>query len=138
MKRKFLEYLLGWIFALLLGFWWLIWTTVSAEWECNWIKLNTNFPVVWNCISFSDWEEGTNPKNVFPKMIWGLTKVIMSLVLVWCFIWVIVAWIMRAADNPWTRKSWWAKWLLARIAITMLLLWFSGVILRLINPNFFG
>ena len=108
---------------------------VSRE-ECKWIALNTCFPIIWNCID--TWKEDTtNPTQAFPMMIWALTKFVMSLVLVVCFILIIVAWIMRAGDNPWSWKWWWAKWLLAKVAITILLLWFSWVILRLINPNFF-
>ena len=136
--------LLSWIFLLL--FVWVIWWNVYAQestdktwkcWQaCSWIKLNTCFPIIWDCID--TWENGTNSTRAFPIMIWALTKLIMSLVLVVCFILVIVAWIMRAWDNPWSWKWWWAKWLLAKVAITILLLWFSWVILRLINPNFFG
>ena len=101
--------------------------------ECKWIKLNTNFPIIWNCI----WDNEDVTKT-FPSMIWALTKVVMSLILVVCFILIIVAWIMWAGDNPWQWKWWWAKWLLAKVAITILLLWFSWVILKLINPNFFN
>ena len=100
--------------------------------KCNWIKLNTNFPGIWNCIETSK-DAKTNPTNAFPTMIWTLTRIVISLVLVACFILIIVGWIMRAADEP---KKW--KDLITKVAITILLLWFSWVILRLINPNFFG
>lgn len=139
--KKLIVYLfvgLFWTLGLNLIWWNIAYANaeVPEEAVCSWIKLNTNFPILWNCIEYkSNWE---NPTNAFPKMVWALTKIIMSLILVGCFIWVIIAWIMRAADNPWTRKSWWAKWLLARIAIVVLLLWFSWAILRLINPNFFS
>ncbi len=113
------------------------WQQQWEDWEkkCKWVKLNTNFPIIWNCI----WDTADeNPTNAFPTMIWAITKIIMSLILVVCFIMVIYAGIQRASDNPWTRKSWWAKWTLAKVAITILLLWFSWAILRLINPNFFS
>lgn len=107
----------------------------SKEWwnsKCDWIKLNTNFPLIWDCISTKkDWN--TNPTNAFPTMMWALTKIVMSLILVVCFICIIVGWIMRAADKP---KEW--KALIIKVAITILLLWFSGVILKLVNPNFFS
>ena len=153
MKRKILSYLLGWIFVVLIWVWLLWWSYVNAEcisgcfdddWtcldicpavvtadKCNWIKLNTNFPIIWNCIK-TKWDS-TNATNAFPTMIWAITKIIMSVILVVCFIMIIVAWIMRAADNP---K--WAKWLLKKVAITIILLWLSWVILKLVNPNFFG
>lgn len=165
MKNKILSYLLGWFLAILLN---LPYRYVHADcadqckntsgpteyttcmsncnqkqqqkqeekdwWsECKWIKLNTNFPIIWNCI----WDNEDVTKT-FPSMIWALTKVVMSLILVVCFILIIVAWIMWAGDNPWQWKWWWAKWLLAKVAITILLLWFSWVILKLINPNFFN
>ena len=104
---------------------------------CCWIKLNTNFPIIWNCIWTSKDSE-TNPTTAFPKMIWALTKIIMSLILVVCFIFIIVAGIMWAwswEDNSQVTK---AKWILKKVAIVILLLWFSWAILRLINPNFFG
>ena len=131
MKNKVLSYLLGWFFATLLGFWWLLWNYVNAEdWGCKWIKLNTNFPIIWDCIWDDDGEDST---NVFPTMVWALTKLVVALILVVCFILVIYAGILWAMDKP---KE--AKDRLKRVAITVLLLWFSWAILRLINPNFFS
>ena len=101
------------------------------NWCCG-IRLNTNFPIIWNCIETKD------ATNAFPSMMWALTKIVMSLIFVVCFILIIVAGIMRAwawEDSGKVKK---AKWLLMRVAITILLLWFSGAILKLINPNFFG
>lgn len=104
---------------------------VRQCWDhCDWIKLNTCFPIIWDCIETK--AAATNPTNAFPYMIWALTKIIMSVILVVCFILVIVAWIMRAADKPDPAKK-----MLKRVAITILLLWLSGVILKLVNPNFF-
>ena len=98
--------------------------------ECKWVKLNTNFPIIWNCI----WDDaGEDTTNVFPTMVWALTKLVVALILVVCFILVIYAGILWAMDKP---KE--AKDRLKRVAITVLLLWFSWAILRLINPNFFS
>ena len=99
---------------------------VTAD-SCDWIKLNTKFPIIWDCIKSKD------ATKAFPTMMWALAKIVVSLILVVCFILIIVAWIMRAMDKP---KEW--KALLIKVWITILLLWFSWVILRLINPNFFG
>jgi len=134
MKNKILSYLLGWVFAILLGFWWLWWSYVSAgqcidKEACEWIALNTCFPIIWNCI----WGDGDiNSTNVFPSMIWALTKIVVALILVVCFILIIYAGILWSMDKPKEAKDW-----LKRVAVTVLLLWFSGAILRLINPNFF-
>ena len=130
MKNKILSYLLGWLFAVLLGFWWLWWNYVNAvdcSAECNWVKLNTCFPIIWNCI------ESKDATGAFPTMMWALSKIIVSLILVVCFILIIYAGILWAMDKPKDAKKW-----IGTVAITILLLWFSWVILRLINPNFFG
>ena len=113
----------------------------SSEKECkDWccgIKLNTNFPIIWNCIETKAWAK-TDPTNVFPYMIWAITKIVLSLILVVCFILIIVSWIMRAWAWEDSSQKTKAKDLLKKIAVTILLLWFSWIILRLINPNFFG
>ena len=142
MKNKILSYLLAWLLVLPIWltyvyaqqttqpWWWQQWWQQQWWKKCNWVKLNTNFPIIWDCI----WDDnGEDSTNAFPTMIWALTKIIISLILVVCFILIIVAWIMRAWDKP---KEW--KELLTKVAITILLLWFSSVILKLINPNFFG
>ena len=98
---------------------------------CCWIKLNTNFPIIWNCIDTKG--SKTNPTNAFPYMVGALTKIVMSLVLVICFILIIISGIKYASDDPKGGRD-----LIKKVAITILLLWFSWVILRLINPNFFG
>ena len=166
MKNKILSYVLGWSFAVLLGlsFWYANadcadqckntsnateyttcmagcnqqitqedldqWVVVVWDAKCKWIKLNTNFPIIWDCIWDDDGEDST---NVFPTMVWALTKLVVALILVVCFILVIYAGILWAMDKP---KE--AKDRLKRVAITVLLLWFSWAILRLINPNFFS
>lgn len=160
--KKLLSYLLGWAFAVLPRF---IVGNVQADcdcpdgdlscqkacyyeseeykenntpeskkcwWSCeDGIKLNTCFPIIWDCIKTWAWK--TNATQAFPTMIGALTKIIMALVLIVCFIFVIIAGIKRASDDPKTARS-----IIIKVGITVLLLWFSWVILRLINPNFFG
>lgn len=104
---------------------------LCSDW-CCWIKLNTNFPIIWDCISIGS-DSKTNVTNAFPYMVWAITKIVMSLIMVVCFILVIYAGILWSSDHP---KE--AKDILEKVAKTILLLWFSGVILKLINPNFFG
>lgn len=126
MKNKVLSYLLGWMFAVLLWFWWIYVNAANCWWECDWVKLNTCFPIIWDCIKSGE------ATGAFPTMMWALAKIVVSLILVACFILVIYAGILWAMDKPKEAKEW-----IKRVAITVLLLWFSGVILRLINPNFF-
>ena len=103
--------------------------------ECNWIKLNTCFPIIWNCI----WDDANeSPTNAFPTMVWALSKIIVSVILVVCFIIIIVAWIMWASAGEDASQRTSAKNRIIKVWVTIILLWFSWVILRLINPNFFG
>ena len=180
MRNKILSYILGWVFAVLLGSVWYSFASCQDDFtscrtecwlayaycisnpgstatcqttliscnttcnnnkkeceECHGIKLNTNFPIIWNCIEIKG-DAKVNPTNALPVMFRVLTKIVMSIILVICFILIIVAWVMRAWAWEDSSKQWKAKKLITRVAITILLLWFSGVILKLINPNFFG
>ena len=104
-------------------------TPECPNWCCG-IKLNTYFPFIGNCI----WDSSNeNETNAFPTMVWAITKIVMSLILVVCFILIIYAGILWASNKPTDAKKW-----LTRVAVTILLLWFSWAILRLINPNFFS
>ena len=152
MKRKILSYLLIWLCTFFVWWQYCMWgedewrngwepidwwaldeVVVTPEKKCDGIKLNTKFPIIWDCISTKKSGWTTTSTEVFPVMMWALTKIVITLILVVCFILVIVAWIKRSSDDPKTAKS-----ILTKVAVTILLLWFSGVILRLINPNFFG
>ncbi len=161
MKIRILSYLLGWVFAVLLGMWWLWWNFVNAEkcwgsdlpsWMyccegvpvnipcdsvvvtwCNWIKLNTDFPILWDCIHLKEWEGWVDGTTALPYMIWALMKIIMSIIMVICFIIIIIAWIKRASNDPKTARD-----LIKKVAITILLLWLSGIILKVVNPLFFA
>ena len=100
---------------------------------CNWIKLNTDFPLIGNCIHLKKWEWWVDSTTVLPVMIWSLMKITMSVVMVVCFIMIIIAGIKRSSNSP---KE--AQDLIKKVAITVLLLWLSGVILKVINPLFFS
>lgn len=132
-----LSFLLGWFLSVLFGIWWIVDAANSdCGKECEGIKLNTCFPIIWDCINIKKGGEGTDVTQAFPTMIWALTKIIISIILVVCFIMIIVAWIMRASS--WDKAPTKAKSLIIKVAVTVLLLWFSWVILKLINPNFFS
>ena len=96
--------------------------------------LNTDFPLVGNCIELhkSEWWTWTNTLNAFSTMVWSLMSIVTSLILIICFIMLIMAWIKRSSNDP---KA--ARDLIKKVAITVLLLWLSGVILKVINPTFF-
>lgn len=99
---------------------------------CDWIKLNTNIPFLWNCIEASD------ANKALPVTLWALTKLVMSIILIVCFILIIVAGILWASSWNGTKWVTEARKILEKVAWTMALIWMSWAILRLINPNFFG
>ena len=152
MKKRLLYWIL-WFCSMLLGISFIWWNFVYAdggeddqtwkpvenaggEWggeKCEGIKLNTDFPLIWNCIELKG-NNKINPTEAFPTMVAALTKIVMSVILVVCLILIIVWGIMIASDN----KIWQWKNLIKKVAIVILLLWFSSLILKLINPNFFG
>lgn len=111
----------------------------EAQWqwkECEWVKLNTNVPFI------GDWKDGRcikkdNVSNAFPSVMWGLSKMIISLILVISFIMLIAGWVMISmswADQNMKSKG---KTLIIRVIVWIVLLWASWVILHIINPNFF-
>lgn len=102
---------------------------------CCGVKLNTNVPFIGNCIESSSQSPGSaiNETTAFPILVSALVKILVSVILVVCFILIVVAGIMYATNNP---K--WGKDLIIKVAIGLAILGASGVILRLINPNFFG
>ena len=110
--------------------WWDNGDTSDNSKDCI-IKLNTNFPIIWNCI----WgkKSSVNPTNAFPTMVSALMKIITSAIIVVCFILLIIAGIQISANKPKEGKA-----LIVKVARTIALLWLSWVILRLVNPMFFG
>jgi hypothetical protein len=106
------------------------------------ISLNTNVPFVGNCIALrgsSSWNTTVvDPTTAFPVLVAGLTRIVMTIILIFCFMAIIVWGIlmsMGGADESQHKKG---KDLIRHVFIALALLGASGVILRLINPNFFG
>ena len=135
MKKKILSYLIIWLLWFLSAFAWnnFVNAQEGVE-ECHWIKLNTNVPFIWNCISTNPEDKNAvKPQEAFPTFTQALIKIIMSVILVVCFILIIVGWIMIASNN----KIWKWKDLIIKVARVIALLWLSWVILKLINPTFF-
>lgn len=104
----------------------------------NDIKLNTDVPFVGNCISTEDeWWTDSNVSNAFPKLMWWVAKIVITLVLVMALLMVILWWVMITAwwMNQWLVSKW--KALILKVVIAIALLGLSWAILHLINPNFF-
>lgn len=123
------------------------WTTWACEncsdpWVCCGIKLNTNVPFVGKCIRL-----GTDPSSTdttvvtevtaFPVLMWALTKIMTTFILLICFGGILVGGVMVASSGWETARASEGKKLIGKIVMAMALLWASGIILHLINPNFF-
>lgn len=110
----------------------------NTEWVCCGISLNTSIPFIGNCIEDDSANKGVGETNVtgetaFPVLMWSLTKILVSVILIISFVLIIVGGIMIATGNPAEGKK-----MIIKVVIGIALLGASGVILRLINPNFFG
>jgi len=105
---------------------------------CCGISLNTNVPFIGNCIESSSTDKGTDETNVtwetaFPVLMWSLTKILVTVILILSFVLIVVWGIMIATGDPS-----WGKKMIMKVVVGIAILGASGVILRLINPNFFG
>lgn len=107
----------------------------DSPWVCCGIKLNTNVPFIGNCIESSSQASGSaiNETTAFPVLVSALVKLIMSVILIASFVLIVVAGVRWA-----TGDAKWGKDMIVKVAIWLAILWASGVILRFINPNFFG
>lgn len=116
--------------------------------KCCWVKLNTIVPFIWDCIEIQEngmlWNGLNSDKLVvnqysaFPILIQWLMKILMSLVLIFSFLMIIIAWLLMTSW-AFSKKSY-DKWkdIIRKVVISLILLWCSWLILSLINPSFFG
>ncbi len=105
---------------------------------CCGIELNTNVPFIGKCIESetgyaSPWESWVTWEKAFPVLMGSLTKILVTVILIVSFVLIIIGGIMIATGNPS-----WGKKMIINVVIGIALLGASWVILRLINPNFFG
>ena len=106
----------------------------DKEWVCCGVSLNTNVPFIGDCIeSKADDPSWISSDQAFPVLMWSLVKILVTVILILSFVLIIIGGIMIATgDAPWGKK------MIIKVVIGIALLGASGVILRLINPNFFG
>lgn len=102
---------------------------------CCGTKLNTKIPFIGDCIESSTQASNStiNETTAFPTLVTALVKILVSVILIASFVLIVVAGVMIA-----TGDAKWGKDMIIKVAIWLALLGASGVILRLINPNFFG
>lgn len=94
--------------------------------KCNWwIVLNTNFPFVGRCIAKTSDDTVGKITNVF-------TDILMTIIITAGFAMLIWAGVQFAMNKP---KE--GRWIIINVIIAFAALWSLGIILRLINPNFF-
>lgn len=120
------------------------WSSARCSCKAIWgIVLSTNVPFIGNCISMHrSLNPGPNttevtPTTAFPLLIGWATKIIMAITLVFCFIAIVIGGVrmsMGGADEAQYTEG---KSMIMHVVIALALMWASGVILRLINPNFF-
>ncbi len=102
---------------------------------CCGIKLNTSVPFIGNCIESKKHNavSGIEESQAFPILMSGLVQLLVTVILIVSFILIIVGGIMIATGNPSEGKK-----LILKVVTGIAILGASGVILRLVNPNFFG
>ncbi len=96
--------------------------------EC--LELNTSFPFIGRFIC-------VEREQVFPQTVSGLTTIVLVL---WFTIGVVVliAWGVLIASSGWNQGRF-DKWkdLVFKVLLAIVLLGLAGVLLHMINPNFF-
>lgn len=113
--------------------------------KCNgWITLNTDVPFIGRCILLgSSNTSGPNSTEVtqlsaFPRLMKALTNIALSLILVTSLIMIIAGGVMIASSGANSGGYDQGKKMIRKVIVWLILLWASGIILALINPNFFG
>ena len=110
----------------------------ATPWVCCGIQLHTNIPFIWNCIKFANSDsQWISQVEAFPQLMGNLMKILLTVIILWGFAGIMAGWVMIAAAGPDDQKAKKGRKLITNIAIAIAVLGASGVILRLINPNFF-
>jgi hypothetical protein len=79
-----------------------------------------------------------NQLNAFPFLMMWLTKILVTVILIFSFLIIIAAWLMMTTwvYSEQNYKKWMER--IQKVIVWLILLWASWLILRLINPSFFG
>ncbi|USN57462.1 MAG: hypothetical protein H6766_03335 [Candidatus Peribacteria bacterium] len=100
------------------------------------MKLNTDVPFVGRCINQLDGLEGNTQAGTataFPRLMRALANIVMTLILVGSIVLLVVSGVMWTSGDAEQGKK-----MMRRVILSLVLLGASGIILRLINPVFFG
>lgn len=99
---------------------------------CCGIELNTKVPFIGKCIEDERYG-GMGAERAFPNLMWALTQILVTVILLISFVLIVIGGIMIATGDPSGGKK-----MIMKVVIGIAILGASWVILRLINPNFFG
>lgn len=107
--------------------------TKFCDCKCDWgIVLNTDFPFIGRCIS-KWWELGDGSSSI-SAIAQAFTNIFMTLIITWGFAMVIRWWVLMSMGGKDFEK--WRTYIM-NVVIAFAALGSLGIILRLINPNFF-
>lgn len=95
------------------------------------VKLNTDVPFVGKCIP--KWDS----TSTFVLLMWGLSKLLMTIILIAWFFMIVLGWVF--ITMWWASQKMSSQWkaLIMKVVIWIILIWASGIILNIVNPNFF-
>ncbi len=112
----------------------------TDPWVCCGVKLNTNIPFIGNCIETKSQDSTSivDETTAFPILVSAIVKILMSLILVVCFILIVVGGVRIAVSGADPAQAAGGKKMIFSVVIALAVLGAIGVILHLINPNFFG
>ncbi|GHW02399.1 hypothetical protein AGMMS50249_1850 [candidate division SR1 bacterium] len=110
----------------------------DPEKECCGIKLNTDVPIIGNCIKMGNEKGDINPTNAFPTLMGALIQIITSVLMVIGFLMIIVAGVMMTMGGADTKLFGQGKDMIFKVGTVIALLGLSGVILKFVNPYFFN
>lgn len=103
---------------------------------CQWIKLNTKVPFVGDCIETKAGAE-TTQLNAFPRLMGGMMRLIMTIIMIMSLLMIVTGGVLMTTGGRDSNNYKNGVDMIKKVAYGMALLGASGVILKLINPNFF-
>ncbi|HPC34672.1 MAG TPA: hypothetical protein PLP73_03330 [Candidatus Absconditabacterales bacterium] len=116
--------------------------------KCCGILLNTVVPFIGDCIemttqndvsSSNDSNTSTvNQLNAFPFLMMGLSKIVVTVILIFSFLIIIAAGLMMTTGVYSEQNYKKGMERVQKVVVGLILLGASGLILKLINPSFFG
>lgn len=107
------------------------------------IRLNTIVPFIGDCILYGNYSDDENttvvgPTTAFPRLMWGLSKIMVTVILVFSFMLIVAAGFLMTTSGGDSARFTQGRDMILKVVVGIALLGTSGIILKLINPSFFG